>query len=88
MAIADGAALGEEFVATSDDGRSSEAGSGLIGEEEDGQEEHPYGKLHLFCSGKANTNTAEPLGNCSVSGQNCCIRPATAEPHPDGVAMY
>ena len=41
-----------------------------------------------FSSGKAKTNTEEPVGNPSVSGQSCGIRPASADPQPDGVAMY
>ena len=36
----------------------------------------------------ANTNSVQPPGKASVSGQIWGKRPATAEPQPTGTAMY
>ena len=36
----------------------------------------------------ANTNSVQPPGKASVSGQICGKRPATADPQPTGTAMY
>ena len=36
----------------------------------------------------ANTNSVQPPGNPSVSGQICGKSPATADPQPTGTAMY
>lgn len=38
--------------------------------------------------GRAKTKSVEPARKSSVSGQSWGIRPATADPQPDGVAMY
>ena len=38
--------------------------------------------------GRANTKSVEPARKSSVSGQSWGMRPATADPQPDGVAIY
>ena len=38
--------------------------------------------------GSAKTKSVEPARKSSVSGQSWGMRPATADPQPDGVAMY
>ena len=38
--------------------------------------------------GRANTKSVDPARKSSVSGQSWGMRPATADPQPDGVAIY